>query len=272
MGRCIYCGVDRYAPDDPRPQLANEHIIPEAINGSLILPEASCRNCERAINRAEWHLLKTTLMPVRSYLEMQSKSPLRNRPKKLPIYDGSETPPRRVMVNVEDYPACLYLPALPPARGLAKIPWRPEVMFPPFCHYLQDTVKLVREKYKVHSVSPPRLGAHHLFRMLAKIAHSFAVIHFGLGKLDYVLRPLILDNEQDPLWFIGCDPLEPPIDQLHQLDLQYHELGGGLIITTRIRLFARYGAPIYRVIVGWPNAATPPIALPFSLNDIETMR
>jgi hypothetical protein len=268
VGRCIYCGAARYTEDGPRARLGDEHIIPEAINGSLVLPEASCQRCERSINKAESHLLSTTLMPVRAYLEMRSKSPSK-RPSRLPVYDDSEKPPRCVMVNAEDYPACLFLPVFPPARGLARVPWRPNVVLPPFFCYLRDTVNEVRAKYGVHSVSPPMLGVHHLCRMLAKIAHGFGVIKFDLANLDFLLRPLILGTEQDPFWFIGCDPYQPAVDHLHQVDLQAQEYGGGILITARIRLFARYGAPIYRVVVGRPNALTPPIELPDKLPELE---
>ena len=174
---------------------------------------------------------------------MQSKSPLSQRPDKLPVYDSSG---RRVMVDAKDYPACLYLPVFPPARGLTLTPWQPIELLPFFIHYLRDTVNEVRQKYSVNSISPPYLMTHHFFRLLAKIAHGFAFIKFGFGGITYVLRPLIFSREEDPLWFIGCDAPEPPTDQLHQLHLQYRELGGGVIITVRIRLFARYGAPTYR--------------------------
>lgn len=45
VGQCIYCG--RMPPEVA---LEEEHIIPLAINGGLILPDASCRRCADAIN------------------------------------------------------------------------------------------------------------------------------------------------------------------------------------------------------------------------------
>jgi hypothetical protein len=161
------------------------------------------------------------------------------------------------MVDAEDYPAILYLPVFYPPGALDLVPPHRDVL-PPWANYLKDTVNKVREKYGVQSVSPPLLGVHHFYRMLAKIAHGFGVAHLGMGNLDFLLPPLILGApDRDPLWFIGCDPPKEPIDYLHQVDLELHRPTA--LVTARIRLFARYGAPIYRVVVGRPNALTPPI-------------
>ena len=48
VGQCIYCGI----LDVPQgmKRFHDEHIVPLALNGALILPEASCRQCERIIN------------------------------------------------------------------------------------------------------------------------------------------------------------------------------------------------------------------------------
>jgi len=244
-----------YTKNGPRALLADEHIIPEGLNGAAVLPEASCQICERRINEAESHLLSTTLMPARAFLQMQSKRPGK-RPKQFPIYDASQMPRRRVMVDAGDYPAALYLPVFPPPGALCLLPWRPFVMLPPFMYYLRDTVKEVCAKYGVGSVSPPMLGVHHLCRLVAKIAHGFGVAHFGLDNLDYLLRPLILgEPDQNVFWFIGNDPPEPPSESLHEVQVQVHRTT--MLIVARVRLFAKYGAPAYRVIVGRPTASTP---------------
>ncbi len=46
VGRCICCGRAR-----PEMALEEEHIIPLAINGGLILPDASCRRCAESSTR-----------------------------------------------------------------------------------------------------------------------------------------------------------------------------------------------------------------------------
>jgi hypothetical protein len=39
IGRCIYC-------DSETSELGDEYIIPYSLNGTHVLPEASCRTCE----------------------------------------------------------------------------------------------------------------------------------------------------------------------------------------------------------------------------------
>ena len=80
VGRCIYCGAGDCA-------LGDEHIIPQALGGNMILPAASCHDCERIVGGQleGWLLHKTKGMfaAARLRLEFKSKRP-KNRPKSLP--------------------------------------------------------------------------------------------------------------------------------------------------------------------------------------------
>lgn len=44
VGRCIYCGTKEG-------DLTDEHIVPFALGGNMILPKASCIPCQRIINQ-----------------------------------------------------------------------------------------------------------------------------------------------------------------------------------------------------------------------------
>src|SRR5712672_2024078 len=46
VGRCIYCGATGV-------DLRDEHIVPLSLNGTMILPRASCRECEKITTRFE---------------------------------------------------------------------------------------------------------------------------------------------------------------------------------------------------------------------------
>src|ERR1700744_1099100 len=59
VGHCIYCGV--YSS-----QLNKEHILPFGIaDDSLVLPKASCRNCEKTTGRLETVCLQHMWWPFR---------------------------------------------------------------------------------------------------------------------------------------------------------------------------------------------------------------
>src|ERR1700732_2915190 len=87
-GRCIYCGSKAYAPGNTR-GLGKEHTIPEAISGRLIMLEASCQKCERAINLWETRLLRGALLGCKTHLGLDTKRPS-IRPKELFLFDPRE--------------------------------------------------------------------------------------------------------------------------------------------------------------------------------------
>ena len=81
VGRCIYCGAGEC-------DLGDEHIIPQALGGNMILPAACCRDCERIVGaQLEGRILHKTKGPfaaLRLRLDFKSKRP-KDRPKSLPF-------------------------------------------------------------------------------------------------------------------------------------------------------------------------------------------
>src|SRR4051812_30550232 len=55
---CIYCGASVYS--STRKALGKEHIVPEGTGGTLILENASCKECERIINTSETRMIHMT--------------------------------------------------------------------------------------------------------------------------------------------------------------------------------------------------------------------
>jgi hypothetical protein len=87
VGECVYCGARTYAQDSNRP-LADEHVVPFALGGSMILPEANCRKCERITGRFEQFALKGAFHLPRLYMGIKSR---RKKPATLPLYTEKET-------------------------------------------------------------------------------------------------------------------------------------------------------------------------------------
>jgi hypothetical protein len=90
-------------------------------------------------------------------------------------------------------------------------------------------------------------------RMLAKIAHSFAVARMGINKFNPLLLDLILGRTEVVTHLVGGD-LDPPpavTDYGHSLDLRPEcRVGGRTFVVATVRLFAQFGAPQYYVVVG----------------------
>ena len=79
MGRCIYCGSTE--PSSGARRFGDEHVVPLALNGALVLPEASCKSCERVINKEiETQLLTDEWSQFRAKYGLPTRRP-KNRPK-----------------------------------------------------------------------------------------------------------------------------------------------------------------------------------------------
>jgi hypothetical protein len=85
VGRCIYC------PDDGSNGLSDEHIIPYSLNGTQILPQASCSRCGGVTSYIDGFAARSVFYQVRSSAEMQTRSRL---PEAFPVIltypDGRE--------------------------------------------------------------------------------------------------------------------------------------------------------------------------------------
>jgi hypothetical protein len=91
-------------------------------------------------------------------------------------------------------------------------------------------------------------------KMLAKIAHAFACADSGVDSFEPLLPGFILGtDETDSHYFVGCfvRDLPPEADALHRVHLETAELGDGRrYLVANMRLFAKFGAPQYHVVVG----------------------
>ncbi len=248
VDRCIYCGAERYAADSNR-YLAEEHIIPFGLNGGLVLPRSSCRRCERVTGRDDSLVLKGALLGCRTILGLRTRNP-KDRPKALPLFDATTTPNRKVMVAIEDYPISILLLHLgpPPAlTGDVASAGRPTGTW---CHFFRRDTAVLRWKYGLKEFGTSSLDSWALSRVLAKIAHSYAVAELGLEGFSALLAEPIREQADHIYNFVGgAQEYLPPSNHLHEIGFEPTSSEHDYIVV-RIRLFAFLGAPVYRVVVG----------------------
>ncbi|MER9493434.1 HNH endonuclease [Mesorhizobium sp. M0320] len=264
VGRCIYCGATRYSPT--RLKLGDEHIIPEALDGKLVLPEASCFECERSINWFEHYCLTKTFGPMRYALGMRSKRP-QNRPKTLPLelLIGENWVTKEVPIDWA--PVMIFMPVFDPPEILAGgPPTRQNIYTAKFLHRELapgDEFKLGEifaatkgRSYKV-SVDGIRFALQ-----VAKIAHGYAFAErSGLECFNPVLTDTILRRPgATPLPYLigGLQEIGPPSPENIEITLRRGITKFGVTWLVDIRLFPWIGAPTYRVVVSVEN---PPPAL-----------
>ncbi|UWU81171.1 HNH endonuclease [Bradyrhizobium huanghuaihaiense] len=265
---CIYCGDTSYS--QRRTKLGDEHIIPEGLGGDLILPEASCAECERVINRTEQFCQKNMLGPFRYQADLPTKRP-KDRPKTLPAQkimpDGSE---KTVQIPIAEYPVHLLLPKFPLPQLMLPYPLRQsnlEMYFQfPQNHpaWTGPTPRMLSapngELFAVLqdsgiSVPTGRTDPVRFGRMIAKIAHAFTVAELGDTNFQPLLTPTLVGAPETPIhWLVGGSVKDrPAASPRHAIRLDMETHHGRRFYVVRIRLFNDLGFPDYVAVSGIHN-------------------
>lgn len=246
VGHCIYCDEDGITST-----LRNEHIVPRALGGTLILPKASCKRCEGVTSYIEGAVTRDMLGAFRATRGLPTR-----RPKERPthfrmVFDyGRHQITRAVPTAL--FPSCIAMPMLNPPRMISGA--KPTnivgnyimVRIPSNLNPAIDVTGTRHVGFKVNIKTPS------FMRMIAKIAHSFAVAEYGLGSFEPLLPDFILGKELDGSYYVGGfgrqDPPRTRHDHLLRLEDLHH--GGRRYLAATIRLFGNLGMPVYRAIVG----------------------
>jgi hypothetical protein len=221
----------------------------------MILPAASCRDCERIVgSQLEGGLLHKTkgmFAAVRLRFEFKSKRP-KDRPKSLPYtvigVDGiarvinvpSKKVPRHWMAFLTNAsPGIIVGRGRKDVVGCATYP-----MYDP-----ADFAKLVSPGEKIKFAGSGTVGE--LARFLSKIAHATAVAAYGLDSFEPWLQNFILGKDDCDFSYYVAGHENKTVDNKcdHSVSLGTWE-DDGLRIGARVRLFCKYGTPDYEVAVG----------------------
>lgn len=244
--RCIYCG----ATDAP---LGKEHIIPYGLGGDLILPRASCKTCGDITGPLEQTCLRTMLGPARIRLGIQTRNP-EDRRKEVKLHflhpDGRIT---YEMFPAENLPYALWAYELPPIGLFEDREPTTRTIGKVWLKNLQQDLSAFAARPDGAVPLLAQASQYKFLRMIAKIAHSYAVAEEGLHSFNPMLLDFILGRptHHGPHWIGGVDP-RPEFEgsPLHVLDSFRHTVDGADYLMARIYLFYGYGAPAYEVVVG----------------------
>ena len=245
VNQCIYCGRKGVT-------LSDEHIISVAIGGKWILPKSSCKRCSKITGKLEGHCFRGTLIGFRAIHNITGRRP-KEMPKELPLVivkrDG------RVEIDnlpITKYPAFLLLPQLneTPTILTNKTPDADKKIDVWGTVFNSDTLDNYRNSQA--GFVPINLGKW--LRMLAKIAHSYAIAQLGVNGFKPLLTKLIRGHDNFPTHYIGClgEAITAKEDFLHRLDLitLNDDKNAIKFIVVNLRLFANFGSPQYHIVVG----------------------
>lgn len=261
VGCCIYCGSDggEYG-------LCEEHIIPYSLGGNAVLPEASCRECEKITSYLDGYLARKVFGHHRIHANTQTRRP-KQRPASLPaniIIDGNEDIHE---LAVPDHPYFTILPLLGEPGILAG--GKPEDSFVCKAHGFYDIPPSMYERLNLDADVPVQvrstgeLNLAAFSRAIAKIAYCHWVAERGLDAIRPLVTPdLILGMYPHPSYFVGSAPGElppPTLESLHTIDFATVSYGRLRLLVVSLRLFAssgtdEHGFPIYDVVIGAPKS------------------
>jgi HNH endonuclease len=245
VGRCIYCA-------DADSVLKEEHIIPFSLGGTLILPKASCAKCEKITHRFEGVVGREIFGKFRAKHNLPTR-----RPKERPTHFTTSTSRGIINVSATDHPTELFVYKFKPANALAGFPAEFDTSthhWAPVAIASKKELNSFKETHDWDGKISVRMRPIEFARMLAKIAHSYAVAELGYGSFRPMVVDLILGKMDNISYAVGGDwESEPPVkDGRHLLSIHY------LIdvdrkrawIVADIRLFSSIGTPTYHVVVG----------------------
>jgi hypothetical protein len=256
LGYCIMCLDTAY----PRRELTVEHIIPDAIGGTLLFIGGVCRQCAQEQNRAfEQPSLRTDLLIPRLLIKLRAKPP------------GDPLPPVAILnpdQSIEDaefnrilpfemYPKLLHftyyrspgkLRGVDEGTGIREIgaltvnisKWYPDGI-----NYYESP--LVTQQTHTSLALP---------LSVVKMAYCFAVGEKGLECFDgSEVRDLLQGRRDDALNFFGGTEAVLRARRrkiktgrpLHHISLSIYP---GRILVGKVDLFASYGGPEYLVVLG----------------------
>lgn len=249
VGSCIYCGRTD--------ELSDEHIIPFALGGGYVLPEASCPKCAAITSEFERRVLRGFMLEARTTGGFPTRR-TKERPKALPLKIEREGTFETVELSPDKHPGLLHLPLLaPPAilvgtepgtgvtiAGIETIRFGKDIF-----EFAQETgAKAIRESFDLDATS--------FARLLAKIGYSYAVAELGLLPRDEVpVLPLILGTSDDASVWLGSAPFRLAIEAkrpTHAMGLVWcpdPRDDRMKLLIARIKLFASSGATGYEVVI-----------------------
>lgn len=255
LGRCLYCGADS--------ALSDEHIIPLGLGGRWVLPKSSCAACAKETSAFERTCQRTMLGPLRIYYDLPSRR-RKERPEKLPL-KVKRTPDADwsyIDVDQQIYPFLVLFPLLDlpdelsgrtTAESRGAVVRQLWIRGASFRDGILPHLAALAAELQVAAIEPTaKFSAPEFFRMLAKIAHAFAVAEMGIGSFAPFLIPIVraADTANCVQYIGGLREQEPRTENLHELSFVPPPVNRPDIIAVRVRLFATLETPTYHVAVG----------------------
>lgn len=252
LWRCVYCG------ETNRDELTDEHIIPFALlpkGGDWFLPKSSCKACACITKQFEGQVCGGMFGPLKEQLNLKTRNRGASNKKNGRMLLRRNSRDGRLWdeeILVSSFPMlCMGFRWPVPGILFNEVP---TTEFEGELAVRCDQEKMKQYASDVEAFRIGRVGPLNFARMLAKIAHCYAIARFGSDSFEPMLPSLILGRIDWGQLFVGGDAsAEPPYQSgiLHDVfRMDCRRDNGPDYLGVAIRLFAMMGMPRYHVIVG----------------------
>ncbi len=254
LGRCAYCGAGLKDT-----ALTDEHVIPLSLGGGLILPVASCKACQDITGAFEGHNAGRLFRPIRR----QFKFPSRRRGRKQREERAKETfvvkvNGKKLNIPADEYPGLLVTFVFPaPTLLLGMAPTNESFTGRIGISTLPDfgeRLNRLRAKYSDQVEFPTYGSSEVVGRLLAKIAHTYAVAELGPDAFRPYLLGIIRGQDAGLMRHLigSAAGAEPARGDLHEIEiLPANALDTGKLVIVKIRLFSNSpGVATHYVVAG----------------------
>jgi hypothetical protein len=257
VGHCIYCS----STGAPGETLGEEHIIPLSFGGNLILPLASCRRCAKITGKTEDHCVKGLISTARPHLGIRGRQTKKTSLSRGPVYIEQPNRTETGSTLLHEHPGMLLMPVMPyPAALLGQSlpnvgdgPVSIRLAMRPMTPDIGERSATIMKKTGRRISITKGIGAIECYRLIAKIAHAFAVAELGSNTFTPFLKNLILGEQ--PMFadhFVGSAMVNDAASRhLHELNFApaVDQIFSELIVV-RVRLFASLDMPTHYAVVG----------------------
>lgn len=244
--RCIYCGDKR--------DLAREHIVPYGLNGTSVIPDASCRECAKKTGAFERKVLRGPMRAVRVLHGFQSRSKYQSAAQTQSVRVVRDGIDSEIELPLEEAPVMLFFPQFaPPGRVTGKrvtgidLTGVAAVCFGPSPEDVGRRLEAEGVTLESSHYEPVAFA-----RMLAKIGFATAYAEGALTRIDEPcpVIPAILGEADDVGYWVGTmiGAYHKYPGLLHRVAL--HEDLERELLVAEVQLFASSGAPSYGVVLG----------------------
>jgi hypothetical protein len=253
IGRCIYCGDTE--------SLTDEHIIPFALGGNLVLAKASCPACQVKTSATERMVARQMAGLLRSRLAIQTRRPKQRKKMPLGVVFNDNT--QLIEMAPEEFPSVLAYPVFAPPRLLNGRP--PSGSYDHVGYYMagqdSDHKELIETIKSTHGATAVRLTEFEparLMNFVAKVAHCAAAGLLEPGSYKPYLADASVEADRTFERYVGgggTGPRRPGV--LHALEIESEDGPFGNFLIARFTWFADLKPPAGALNTGLPNCAPP---------------